>query len=306
MSSYALNTSIERTVLLTLAGSPVSGITSAAVTVDIKKAGQATFSNMVLNPSEWIDMGGGFYTVTFLPVVTDVPGTFAYKITGAGFDNLIFEQIVLMDPANSGSQQSYFQDTPSERTVFLSLAGVPATNIAYADVACQTKKAGHNAFSNKILNIDNWINLGGGYYTIRFSGSDMSKVGSFVYTLAGVGFDNFAYDEFAILAAPDTTVEDKCIVTGKFISLSGNKASQIKVCARAIEFPAKSGNRIVAADVIWTTLSYDGSFELPLLRGATVIVEVPRAGIRHQIEIPDTPSAELTQLLPPFAVDYTL
>lgn len=306
MSSYAINTSVERTVLLTLAGAPVAGLTSAVVTVKIKRAGETAFSTMALNPPEWIDMGGGYYTLTFLPAVTNIAGTFAYNITGVGFDNLVFDQIVLMNPANSGSQQSYFQDVASERTVFLSLAGTPSVAVLHSDLVCNTKKAGHNSFSSKVLNLENWINLGNGYYTIRFSAADMSKVGSFVYTLAGSEFDNFAYDEFSILAAADTTVADKCIVTGKFINLAGNMASQIKVSARAVDFPAKTGNRIVAADTICTTLSSDGSFQLSLLRGATVIIEVPRAGIRHQIVIPDTPSAELTSLLPPFAVDYSL
>lgn len=306
MSSYELNTEVERNLLLTLAGIPVSGIVSGSLTLDVKKNGQTSFSNLVVTPTMWIDLGGGYYSLTIPSSVTDVAGTFTYKLAGPGFDNLVFEQFSLMDSNLSNVQQSYFQDVPAERTVYLELAGVPAPAITPASVVCKIKKTGHNAFTNKTLSLDNWVNLGGGYYTIKFSGDDTSRVGTFTYTLSGAGFDNFAYDEFSILAGVDTTVQDKCVVKGKFIGLSGERASLIKVTARAIEFPARSGNRIVAGDVIWTNLNYDGSFELPLLRGATVLLEVPRAAIRHQIAIPDSPTAELTNLLPPFAVDYSL
>lgn len=305
MSSYNKNDIIERTVLLLNGTVPAVGITNSNVSVKYKKTGQTSFQTLTVTTLNWIEIGNGFYTLVFSPIETDTVGTFAYNATGAGFDNLVFDQINIVDPNSDLSQQSYFQDAPVERTVYLELAGIAATTVLYSDVACQIKKSGQLGFGAKSLNIENWANLGNGFYLLKFSADDMSRVGSFVYTLSGVKFDNFAYDEFTILPAPDVTVKDKCVVKGQFLGVHGDSAANIKVSAHAVEFPARSGNRIVAGDIAFTFLDSSGKFELPLLRNATVLLEAPRAGIRHQIVIPDKPSANLIDLLPPFTIDYS-
>lgn len=307
MSSYVKNSTVERTILLTLLGTPVTGVTHSQVVVQYKKAGQLSFQSFTTLTTNWIELGDGYYTLIFGPLQTDTTGTFVYKATGSAFDNLVFEQLNIIDEATAGDQQAYFQDAPSERTVYLELAGTAAAAVPASAVTCKIKKAGQIGFYPKVLNEENWINLGGGYYTIRFAAADMSRVGSFIYTLGGADFDNFAYDEFAILAAPDTTVKDKCIVKGQFVGLAGaNPGMQIRVAAHPVEFPAKSSNKVVIADEVFTYLDHEGRFELPLLRGAVCVIEVPRAAIRHQIIVPDQDSADLMDLLPPFAVDYSM
>lgn len=307
MSSYVKDSTIERTVYLTNAGSPVTGVLPAQVVIQYKKAGQTAFQSFVENTTNWLELGGGYYTLIFGPSETNTLGTFIYTATGGAFDNQIFEQLNIIDDSVAGDQQAYFQDAATERTIFLSLSGTAATAIAASSVVCKIKKSGQIGFTPKVLTTENWVNLGSGYYTIKFAAEDMGRVGTFVYTLTGSGFDNFGYDEFTVLAAPDKTIEDKCIVSGQFIGLAGaNPGLQIRVSARPVEFPAKSGNRVVVADDVSTYLDHEGKFELPLLRGSTCIIEVPRAAIRHQIEIPDQASADLMDLLPPFAVDYSL
>jgi len=304
--SYEVNTDVERTVYLNLAGTPSLNILPASVTVKYKKAGQTSLQTMATSNSNWVDLGNGYYTLIFAANLNDVSGTFFYDVTGAGFDNTVFDQYNIIDPSLSGEQQAYFQDNPSERTFYLTKAGVPSVSIPPTNVTCEIKKAGQTVFSAKAVTSSNWINLGGGYYTLKFSGDDLSRVGNFIYKLTGPNFDNFLYDEFTILAGEDVTVKDKCVVKGEFIGLSGNAAQQIKITARMVDFPAKSSNRIVSGDTIFTFLNSDGKFEMALLRGSTVLIEVPRAAIRSQIVVPDTASANLMDLLPPFAIDFTV
>lgn len=304
-SSYILNAPVERTVYLTLNGAPALGIQYSAIHLQVKKPDQKYFTTVTVQSSSWSDTGSGFYTITLDSSLMDIAGTFAYILTGAGFNNTIFEQFVLMDQSLSGLQQSYFQDSPVERTLLLKLAGNPATGITPNQVHCKIKKANQINFTEKILDLNNWIELGNGYYTIKFSAIDMSRVGTFVYSLDSGTFDNFEFEEFSVLAVADITLKDKCIVTGKFVSLAGDAARQIKVYAKAAEYPASSNGRVVSGDVIFTELAYDGSFQMALLRGSTVIIEVPRAAIRHQITIPDAPTASLMDLLPPMAVSYS-
>ena len=304
MSTYVKNSNVERTVYLTILGSPAVGILPADVSFYIKKAGQPTSQQVTLNGTNWIDVGYGFYTVILGAAETDTVGTLAYHASGSGFDNLVFDQVNIVEPTQYGNQ-AYYQDSPNERTIYLEKLGVPAVSVPVSSVTCEIKKSGQLQFYPKVLNAENWINLGGGYYSIKFSADDMSRVGTFTFKLSSTNFDNFLYDEFTILAAPDVTVKDKCVVKGQFIGLTGDMASQIRVSARLVAFPAKSGTRIVSGDTAFTFLNHEGKFELPLLRGATVIVEVPRAAIRHQVVIPDQPEVNLMDLLPPFAVDFS-
>ena len=304
--SYEINTEVERTVSLTLAGLPVTNILPAGINVSYKKAGQSSFQTLAMTTLDWLNLGDGYYTLKFAPTLNDTLGTFVYKATGVGFDSLVFDQYNVVDPTLTGEQQAYFQDNPSERTVFLSLAGTPSPSIAFGSVTCQIKKSGQANFSAKVITNDNWIDLGSGYYTLKFSADDLSRVGNFVYKLSGAGFDNFVYDEFVILAAEDITVKDKCVVKAQFIGLGGESATQIRVTARMVAFPAKSKGRIVSGDTVFTFLDSKGNCELTLLRGATVLIEVPRAAVRNQIIVPDTPTANLIDLMPPFAVDFTV
>lgn len=307
MSSYLKNTSVERTLYATNFDVPVTGLAPADVTVKYKKAGQTTLQTFVTNTTNWIELGGGYYTLIFGANDADTVGTFIYTVTSADFNNLIFDQYNIVDSNSTSDQQAYFQDVACERTVYIELVGVPAISVDPDNVLCQIKKAGQIGFSTKDLSGDNWINLGEGFYTIKFSAADMSRVGSFIYKLEGDDFDNFAYDEFVILPASDTTVADKCIVSGQFVNLAAsNPGMQVRVSARPVEFPARIGDRMVTAGEVYTFLDHTGSFELPLLRGSTCIFEVPRAAIRHQIEIPDAASANLIDLLPPFVIDYSL
>ena len=306
MESYSVGSTVETTVLLTMAGTPVTGVLAASVNISIKKAGQLAFQAMAATSANWIELGSGFYTLIFSPSITNTPGNFVYRVTGVGFDNLVFDQFNLLDPALSGSTQSYFQDSPVERTVFLKKAGVPALNVPPSSVVCNIKQAGTSAFSQYPLNSSLWKSLGSGYYTIIFSSFATASVGNFTYTLTSSNFDNFAYDEFVIVPKADVVINTMCVVSGSLINLGGNPANLIKVTARMVAFPAKFNGSILGGDQAYTFLDSNGKFSLPLLRGSTCIIEIPRAGIKSQINIPDQVTANLMDLLPPFAIDYSV
>jgi hypothetical protein len=72
-----------------------------------------------------------------------------------------------------------------------------------------------------------------------------------------------------------------------------------------VEFPAKYGLNIIHADPVSTVADVDGQFQVKLVRNSIVVVEIERAGIKHQITIPDQATAELMDLLPTFAIDFT-
>ena len=201
---------------------------------------------------------------------------------------------------------SYLANIPAERTVLLKSLGIPVTSLTYTDVVVQIKKDGDIGFSIKTLAPTDWLELGDGLYTLKFSAADMSVAGNFLYRITGGTYDPLEYEEFQILPSANPIVEDVCIVRGSFKNYSVSTSSLLKVVARPVQFPANYGQDILAADQMFTFVDSFGNFSLPLVRNSIVVIEVERAGIRHQITVPDADTADLKDLLPPFAVDFTI
>ena len=207
---------------------------------------------------------------------------------------------------------SYIQSAPASRTLYGTLADIPATNVAYTDVAIAIKKAGDLAFTPKVLTSADWINLGNGLYSINFLPADTSTVGDFTYTANSLLFDNIIYDEFTIIppppASPPTVLPSQCIISGNIANIMALPTSRepLKIVFYPPQFPAEFAQTILAADAAYTFADAYGDFSLPAVQGSTIIVEIKRCGIRAQITVPMSPSANLIDLLPPFVIDYSL
>lgn len=195
------------------------------------------------------------------------------------------------------------QASTVERNIYLTLADVPATGLTPGDVVCKYRKDGQTALTTKTLDGSNWIEVGDGFYILKFTATEMDTLGYFFFTLSGPGFDNFLYDEFTIEPNPATAEgfvpPEICVVSGSVRNVGGQVSSQVRVVARPVQFPTTYGSNLINADAQWTYINSDGSFQLSLVRGSTVIIEIDRAGIRHQVVIPDAPTADLLDLLPP-------
>lgn len=207
---------------------------------------------------------------------------------------------------------AYLQGLAADQTVYLSLDGYPSEGILYTAVTVQIKKQGHSSRSTKTLVSADWVEVGNGVYSIVFSPSDMDTVGDFTFTLAGDDFDNFTFGEFTVEPAPLNVtlgpLPQQCIVTGNLATLSAvaPQREPIKIVAYPTQFPAKFSNTILTGDAVWTFADALGNFSLALVQNSVVIIEIQRTGVRAQITIPASDSANLIDLLPPFAIDYTV
>jgi hypothetical protein len=207
---------------------------------------------------------------------------------------------------------AYVQSAPASRTLYCTLADVPVANILYSDVTVGIKKQGATAFTPKILAPADWVNLGGGLYSIQFAPTETDTVGDFTYVPTSILFDNIIYDSFTIEPPPPagspTVLPNQCIISGNIANITALAPSQepLKIVFYPPQFPAKSAQTILAADAAWTFADAYGNFTLPAIQGSTVIVVIKRCGIRAQITVPMSPSANLIDLLPPFVIDYSL
>jgi len=305
----------DRTVYLTLAGIPATGLMPSDIDVEFKKAGETTLSPKTLSPTTLIPHNiPGFYTIRFLPTEMDTAGSFFYTLTGPLFDNFVYDEFSVEPPANASftagfATSTQIQGKQSDKTIFLTKNDVPVSGILPSQIAVSYKKQSQNSLYTKTMNNLNWIPLSEpGYYTIRFSEDEMDTVGYFFYTIVCSLFDNFIYDEFTIepsAGAPAGAPVHTCVLYGRIQAITGIPVQEQRIIIRPVAFPAKYGSTILSAVAGKTVADVYGNFTISLVRNSVVVIEIERTGIRHQITIPDQPQVELSTLLPPFAADYT-
>jgi len=196
---------------------------------------------------------------------------------------------------------SAFQNKPWETDIYLSLSGIPAPGIIYSQVLVKYKKFGAATFTTRTLVNGDLVDLGDGFYTLKWPDTFTDTLGTFMYIMTSVLFDNFIYDTFDVEPQPLalSVPPDICVVSGNITDLGGHPSQKVQVSFRIPEFPAISGNTIIDANKIYTTPDAAGNFSINLIQGQTVIVEIERTGIYAQITIPMAPSADLVSLLPP-------
>lgn len=197
---------------------------------------------------------------------------------------------------------SAYQGRVYETVVYLELGGVPATGVNPGDAILKYKKYGETARTLFTMDTDMWKELDSGFYMISWPEELMDVQGKFTYFLEGVLFDNFLLDEFDIEVVPLvlTVPSEKCIISGNLIDIGGEPGTGQTIRASVMSSPSKSsGGSIIVSDPIDHRPDAMGNFSIALLRGETVIIDIPRAGIRQQIVVPDQPSALLLDLIPP-------
>ena len=90
-----------------------------------------------------------------------------------------------------------------------------------------------------------------------------------------------------------------CIVTGNLVDIGGDPSHSCQVVFRPQYVPGVAGYSLISADLIRTYPDAFGNFSVKLLRSSQVLVEIAGAGIKNLITVPDAPTANLIDLLPP-------
>ena len=187
-----------------------------------------------------------------------------------------------------------------ETNVYLSLADVPATDVLYSAVTVKYRKFGEAALTTRVLSTADWVEIGDGFYVLKWPASIMSEIGGFFYTLEGAGFDNFLYDEFSIEVVPIVMLgpPETCLVTGNVSDIEGSASTEI-IRWQPYSLPVYGDGRVLSGETKSTRPDADGNFSFRALRGQEVLFEIPNSHIRYKILIPDAPSANIVDLLPP-------
>lgn len=189
------------------------------------------------------------------------------------------------------------QDTAGSVTVYLELsAGGPATGLTFVDVLSDIKKEGEGSFSAMILDGTNFVEVGGGTYSITLAIADTDVLGNLYVRVSGATIKTALATSYVAATAPVNPVASLSINTtalfGYIVDLQGNPVVGAAVSARVLATPAlgSSTEDYIQADTLVTVKSdADGFFTITLISGAQVDFYIPSAGYRRTLQVPSVP-----------------
>jgi hypothetical protein len=195
-----------------------------------------------------------------------------------------------------------YQSAPSvEFLIYLELAASPVVGALITDLTVQKWAPGEAAFLPIIAANMTLTELSGGYYSLLIEAEDIWQAfGEHVLQIQGVAFDNIERRIDVVAPPLNAFVEPElCIVSGNIVDIGGNPGMNQNLRFNPVGVPAQSGQSLLTSDKIQTVPDALGNFSVKLIRGQTVVVELERTGIRHQIVVPDQETALILDLLPP-------
>ena len=92
-----------------------------------------------------------------------------------------------------------------------------------------------------------------------------------------------------------------CKVTGTVLNLDGSPCAEAQVTA-CIKSTGDDGGQVlestgVASSQVAAFTDEDGAFEIELLQGARVMLEIPNIKLRKLVDIPDEDTADFIDLI---------
>ena len=190
-----------------------------------------------------------------------------------------------------------YQNQSTEVIVKATLGGVPVTGLLSSNFTLKYWKNGASSFTVFTTTI---TEIGYGNYKILIPSTLVDTLGDWLLRVEGSLFDTFEL-KYSVESAPTSILASPslCIVSGNIIDIGGEASLNKAITCRIVNVPKKSGTSLVSVDRLSTVPDALGNFSFALIRGITVVIEIPSTGIRQQILVPNASSAQLIDLLPP-------
>lgn len=137
-----------------------------------------------------------------------------------------------------------------------------------------------------------------GWFTVHIPSGEVTEFGRFILRvgpdpdpITGLPRGPQVYEFFDVAQSPqkDHVPPDVCLLVGNIARLSGEapRWGTTEVRVKATDFPFISTESVaVNSETITTTTDLSGHFEIPVVRGSRVIVEIPNCGLRCTITVP--------------------
>ena len=176
------------------------------------------------------------------------------------------------------------------------------SSLLVTDVFVYMKAPSASTFELLTIAPENFVECAKGYYNIVIPKEKILEEGTYIFSLEGFLLGSPIEEKRECLPAPIGAVvpPNVCIVRGNVLNIAAQSDAfdRVAINARPISLPDNQvGSYILGKDIV-VYADYSGSFQLPLIRGMTVIIEIKSAGVRFQAIVPDLDTVRLEDLEP--------
>lgn len=279
-----------------LAGTPVTGLVDTDVAIKILKQGEVGFSTKTITPADWVDRGGGNYSLQFSATDFDTLGIFRYRVEVAGATPfIVYEDLlnvvatiptVIQDPPTinpqTGSPPGFSPDpverggtltingTNLEGTSAVTIGGVPATITAVGPGQVQ-------------VTVPATAPLGEGV-VVELTTPGGSTTGTVEVVLAGTDIPGEGMiNLYGFIHDP---------ATGQRVGAG------IGVEGRVLDMPNLHMGVMWTDDVVQVSTNSSGRWDMFLPREVRVEISIPRTRYRRVFITPDLAMANIVTEIP--------
>jgi hypothetical protein len=288
----------ELIALLTLNDVPVLGLTSASVTAQLRKEGDAAFSAKSLADTAGAVTSSNAQTYALVDAQTLLVAVDGAAAATATFNTADFSDITNATAAEVAAVIT--TDISGATAAAVGGAVVITSSTTGATSSIQVTGGTANAALGFATNLNSGVDvfeeIGLGLYTINFFAAELDTLGSFTFVVDGSTIDQ-STTIITIVAATETPTivsTQTCTITGHVFDLEGNAIPNAGVQARVIGLPSIEQNQIaVSDDLVSTQTDSNGQFFLPLIRLADVELFIPLVNYRRQFVVPNSAEADV-------------
>jgi hypothetical protein len=164
------------------------------------------------------------------------------------------------------------------------------------DVVCHVKRSGSLAWVRKDLTPANWQDSGYGVYVLTLEADDIADASTVTLLVGGApGLKPpiLPFQEtFEVEQKPQrgTTPIPETILIGRLVTLAEQGKPKAQVTARVAQFPLVVGGVAITNDPIMVETDDEGAFELHVVTGALIQVNIPAVQYQRQFIVPPPPA----------------
>ncbi len=285
--------------LETSGGSVAEGLDSTDVQVDLRKEGEAFFSNKVLvaTVDATADIGSGANGVVTLAVPGLAGNAYTVEVTvPAGTHPLTIIKsgaIITVELAVIGGVPDGVQNTATLVATAINTLDSEVSAVASGTgVTALTIAEGPTPFANGIDG--DFTDLGAGSYELDLSTSDTDTLGQFFIRFKGPNIRTVIITAMVVTAVAATPTPDLAIPTttlfGYILDVAGIGVPGASVGVRTLSVPTvlhpTLEGLVITNDLLTVVTDDTGFFTIDLVTGSQIDLFIPVAGYRRTFTVP--------------------
>jgi len=276
-------------VLLDSSGDPVLGLTWSDINFTYLRSLDTSFQVYTLDAAKFFEISSGVYRIVLDSVIAAYIGNLRILLSNITIDNVLLRYAVVAGVP--GNIQVTITIDDGAVTPF------PSTQVdIWNDIQTLLLWSGITDINGQVV-----TSLNPGTYKVLLRRNRTAFTVPETLTVTGPTAETQTYSG-AELSLTSPTSPDTCVIYGDVYDIDGSLDDQMSpdaIIIRAVRTrtPIYIGNKLLTIDPIDIRADQSGHFEITLIRGMQVTLDIPRIAWRKTFTVPSMASQNLVNIL---------